>query len=96
MGLLKFYPSPPPMSSGFVNKHDRSTYIVLYGDGPEYLLRSCLFFIKIVPCAQLQTLESFCCTKDRQDIYCIDENDWSDIFKQCYFCMKKTKLQSSA
>ncbi len=29
-----------------------------------------------------------------QVIYCIDENDWSDIFKLCYFCTRETKLQS--
>ncbi len=29
-----------------------------------------------------------------QGIYCIEENDWSHIFKQCYFCSRETKLQS--
>ncbi len=29
-----------------------------------------------------------------QGIYCIEENDWSDIFKLCYFCSRETKLQS--
>ncbi len=28
-----------------------------------------------------------------QGIYCIEENDWSDIFKLCYFCWRETKLQ---
>ncbi len=29
-----------------------------------------------------------------QGIYCIEENDWSDIFKLCYLCSRETKLQS--
>ncbi len=29
-----------------------------------------------------------------QGIYCIEENDWLDIFKLCYFCSRETKLQS--
>ena len=29
-----------------------------------------------------------------QEIYCIDDGDWSDIFKQCYLCTRETKLQS--
>ncbi len=29
-----------------------------------------------------------------QGIYCIEENDWSDIFNLCYFCTRETKLQS--
>ncbi len=30
----------------------------------------------------------------RQGIYCIEENDWSDICKLCYFCTREIKLQS--
>ncbi len=30
----------------------------------------------------------------RQGIYCIEENDWSDIFNLGYFCIRETKLQS--
>ncbi len=29
-----------------------------------------------------------------QGIYCIEENDCSDIFKLCYFCWRETKLKS--
>ncbi len=29
-----------------------------------------------------------------QGIYCIEGNGWSNIFKQCYFCTRETKLQS--